>query len=109
MSARSVGTLIATVPSTDSTAPFCPEWPAHWDAPRILAHVHQMGASLGLVRERIDRHRFPGDEWFEAGYGPIGTVTVRTSWGPQWIVTMNNYRPERFHELLELLVSRAGV
>lgn len=84
------------------------QYPDRWDAPRIIAHVHQMGRELGLSRERQDRHRYPTGTrgYFEVGYGPIMTVTVRTSWDPTnpWIVTRENYRPERFWDLLEMLL-----
>lgn len=80
-------------------------YPDRWDSARIVAHAHQMGRELGLERVRFDRHRYPNGQYFEVGYGPLLTATVRTSWDPRnpWIVTRENYRPDRFWDLLELL------
>lgn len=83
------------------------KYPDRWDSERIIAHVHQLGRELGLTRERMDRHRYPSGQYFEVGYGPILTVTVRTSWGDKWIVTRENYRPTKFYDLIELLVSES--
>jgi hypothetical protein len=85
--------------------------PQRWDSGRIVAQCHLLGASLNLTRERDDRHRYPAGPggapgpYFEVGYGPILTVTVRFSWDLRnpWIVTRENYRPDKFGALLDRL------
>lgn len=62
--------------------------PEDFDPQWFISMVHEQGAALGYERVRTDRGQHPDSgRWYEVGYGPLKTVTVRTSVGGSLIAT----------------------
>lgn len=61
--------------------------PAEFDGEWLIRRIHRIGESNGYERVRVDRGAVDAQTYYEVGYGPIYTVTMKTSSGEIYQVT----------------------
>jgi hypothetical protein len=90
--------------------PELPRKPDEFNAQWLIEFVHGRGYLQGYQRVRMDRGQHPQlrrglEVWYEVGYGPLFTVTVRGSNGNTLIITDGNWLgvdwPARIEQFLQ--------